>query len=84
YPLLPLAVALLFTHTDEFEPEAYACERAALETIAASPLTTVPLQTDCSVALWETYADPAWSELMGRLLYRWGITEVPKRYHHVR
>jgi hypothetical protein len=77
-----VAIALLFTNADRLDRTHYDCERAALAEIAASPLTEVPLTSDCPVLTWRTYRDTYETILPGRLLHRWGLTEEVKSYYH--
>jgi hypothetical protein len=80
-PLL-LVIVAIYTNADRFDRTHYDCERAALERIAASPEDEVALEENCSVVLWKTYKDAHQSEMTGRLLHRWQITDRPKTYFH--
>ncbi len=77
-----VAVAAIYTNADRFNRASYDCERAALEHIAASPEDEVALAGNCGVVLWKTYREAYQSEMTGRLLHKWRITDRPKTYFH--
>ncbi len=57
-----------------------ACERKALEEIAASELDTVKLSVECKVLSWGPIYNPILSETNAELLKMWRITKRKKLY----
>ncbi len=82
YLVVVLLIAGVYINANDFQDEAYQCERSAIEEIAAAKTELVALESDCPVALWFTYPDPSYSTLNGRLFHYWGITDRPKQYYH--
>lgn len=80
-PLL-FIIAAIYTNADRFERAKYDCERTALEHIATAPEDEIALTGDCGVVLWKRYGEPFQSEMTGRLLEMWQITDRPKTYFH--
>ncbi len=81
YTAVLCLVALVFTIADEPNFQHNACERAALEQIAASPETTVRLTSDCTIMAWGKITDPNASSINTKLLKFWGVLKEDKLYY---
>ena len=81
YWLLPVAVGAAFTLADGPPRPTNACERDALERMAAAPPAAAPLEVDCPVLLWESLTDPAASRDNAELIRRWGIRAEGMEYY---
>jgi hypothetical protein len=80
YRLGLLGLLLVFTLADAPDPDHNACEKRALQQLAAAQEELVELPEDCAVVGWRPVRDPELSRLNGKLFYLWGITAQPKRY----
>ncbi len=82
YGYLAFALLMLgiFTLADEPDTDANACERAALEKLAASSSGVVVLEDSCFVLAWDYIRRPEESALPCALLGIWGISEKKNRF----
>jgi len=81
--LLTIAVCLsVFTVADIKGLQENRWEIKALEKIAASPETPVPLPKDAWILSWETTTDYKRSEQRAMLLHYWGITDKIKLFYN--
>jgi hypothetical protein len=76
-----VVVGLIYNTADKHWGDINACERQALEEIAASKENVVELKQDCTVVGWYKIEAPEYSELNARLLVIWGITKEKKLYY---
>lgn len=83
YILLLTGFAAIFTVADEPGFGNDRCEREALEAIAASPATVVPLEQTCSVLEWRPIATAEQSELNAALLLHWRVVDRSKLYYNL-
>ncbi|MEY4904555.1 MAG: hypothetical protein RLZZ292_2370 [Bacteroidota bacterium] len=81
YTYVVCLVAVIFTIADEPNFQQNACERAALEQLAASPEKTVLLKTDCNIMAWGKITDPNASSINTKLLKYWGVLKEDKLYY---
>ncbi|HVD96666.1 MAG TPA: hypothetical protein VNB90_00585 [Cytophagaceae bacterium] len=72
---------LIFTIADEPMTTANACEKDALQKIAASTQPITVLHNDCSVLDWRKISDYRKSETNAKLIKMWKITEKEKLYY---
>jgi hypothetical protein len=78
------AISLAFTMADLPEFWRNACEKSALETIAASTEKTVALPVDCPVMSWQTIRDTSESKLNLKLLHHWGLAIEVEGYFSIK
>jgi len=57
------------------------CEKASLQELAAAPVQTVLLSSDCTVLSWNKTTDPADSDVKTDLLLRWGVLKEKKHFY---
>lgn len=80
FGLFLVAILAVFTVADEPEFHRTACERQALEYIAASTAPVVPVPLACTIMDWQAIPAPDRSLLKAELLHLWRVTDRVKPY----
>lgn len=81
YAAVVVVILFIFTRADNLVRWQHACEKGALEQIAASEEDVVPVKAECTIISWGIIHDPQESELHARLLQRWRITKEKKLFY---
>ena len=81
---IPIVILVLvtFTNADRGGFSKNDCEIIALEKIAKSDKAVVPISSDCYLLSWKKIDNAKESELSGKLLHLWGITDEEKLYYN--
>jgi hypothetical protein len=80
YGLIAL-VLFIFTISDKPIPADNACEKQALQMLAASPKDTVLLTSDCRIMSWQKIKEPINSMNNTAMLRHWGVLTSEKLYY---
>lgn len=78
------SILIAFTSADKIKGFGNACEKRALEQIAASQSEPVALKADCTILSWRVISDYRQSERNAALLQIWGVTNRPTRYYQIK
>jgi hypothetical protein len=76
-----IILLFIFTWADRDTFNGNNCEREALEKISRSSEEIVLLENNCTVMDWNKITDYHQSEIKGKLLHYWNITNEEKRYY---
>jgi len=81
YVCMLLYVGLHLTDVDRLRADNNACERTALQAIAAAPGKVVQIDQTCNVMSWEKISNPFESRFNAQLLFHWHIIPEIKYYY---
>ncbi len=73
-------ILLIYMMADKPDFHQNDCEKSAIELISKSREQVVPLDCDCTVLTWKKAEKPEDSIGAGALLFKWKITDEPKRF----